>query len=331
MTAVALSRMPQPRFGPCDAGLWTSAAAIILAVHVVAGYGLQRLSFADAQDGGSLPALAVELAPLPIAPVSADDAAMLDTLTPDQPDPIVEPTDKPVEAHPVTDPSPEPVVKEPEPVAEPPVETEKAEEIEQAEPAVQKMAALSGQQPLEEVVPDPLEAINPTVVVPLPEPRPVERNVKADRPIEAKKKVEKKPFDKPRERPKKEKTAPPRASITASIDAKAQGKAAAPKSTGAASRSGDSSKWNAQLRSWLGRHTRYPSAARSRRVEGAVNVTFVVGASGNVSSVRLARSSGDPDLDRAALGALQGATVPAPPPEKAGTSVTAPLYFYVQD
>ncbi|WP_246684544.1 TonB family protein, partial [Mesorhizobium sp. M5C.F.Ca.ET.164.01.1.1] len=32
-------------------------------------------------------------------------------------------------------------------------------------------------------------------------------------------------------------------------------------------------------------------------------------------SARLARSSGDADLDRAALAALQGASVPAPPSE----------------
>ncbi|WP_292332820.1 energy transducer TonB, partial [Mesorhizobium sp.] len=100
--------------------------------------------------------------------------------------------------------------------------------------------------------------------------------------------------------------------MTASIDAKA----AAPKSTGSNSKPGDDSKWKSRLYTWLGRHTRYPSAARLRRAKGTANVVFTVAASGQVTSVRLARSSGDADLDRAALKTLQGATVPAPPVEK---------------
>ncbi|TIU65717.1 MAG: energy transducer TonB, partial [Mesorhizobium sp.] len=119
----------------------------------------------------------------------------------------------------------------------------------------------------------------------------------------------------------------PRTSMTASIDAKA----AAPKSTGSNSKPGDDSKWKSRLYTWLGRHTRYPSAARLRRAKGTANVVFTVAASGQVTSVRLARSSGDADLDRAALKTLQGATVPAPPAEKAGTSVIAPLYFFLED
>ncbi|WP_353815464.1 energy transducer TonB [Mesorhizobium sp.] len=88
-----------------------------------------------------------------------------------------------------------------------------------------------------------------------------------------------------------------------------------------------SSKWNSQLHAWIRRHTRYPRAAKARREEGSPRVTFTVDGSGRVLSARLARSSGYPDLDRAALDALQGAKVPAPPPEKAGTSVAAPFTF----
>ena len=316
MTQTIAALSSQSRFGMREAGLWTSAAAIILAAHVAVAYAVQHLSFTDMTDGGPPPALTVDMAPLVSAPPVPEEAAMLDTISPIPPNAVEE---TPVDPKPVTDPPPDPVADEAEPVTDPPVDPDTAE---QAEPTEQTLA-LSEQQPLDEVVPDPVEAISPDVVVPLPEARPVE---KVEKPVE----VKKKPVEKPKPRPKKEKAPAPKASMTASIDAKAEAKAAAPKSTGA-SRSGDSSRWNSSLAAWIKRHTRYPNAARSRRAEGTANVTFVVDASGSVSSVRLARSSGDSDLDRAAVSALQGATVPAPPPEKAGTRVTAPLYFNLQD
>ena len=61
-------------------------------------------------------------------------------------------------------------------------------------------------------------------------------------------------------------------------------------------------------------------------------MTFTVDPSGRVVSARLARSSGDGDLDRAALGALQGASVPAPPAELgARVTRTAPFVFSLRD
>lgn len=313
----------QPRFR--EAGLWTSAAAIILAGHVAIAYAVQNLSF-DMPDGGPPPALAVEMAPLPTTPAVPEEAAMLDKVTPDQPD-AAEETEKPAEVKPVTDPAP--VVETVEPVAEPPVDAGKAEEAEPSD----TVAALSKQPAPEEVVPDPVEAVAPDVVIPLPQPKPVETEIKASKPVEAKKKAERKPVEKPKQRPKKEKAEPPKAVTTASIDARAGAKAAATQSSDAAPRSSVSpSRWNSSLQAWIRRHTRYPSAAKSRRAEGTPNVTFTVDASGRVVSARLARSSGDADLDRAALGALQGASVPAPPAELgARVTRTAPFVFSLRD
>ncbi|RAZ87226.1 energy transducer TonB [Mesorhizobium hawassense] len=331
MTLAVLSRISQPRLGLREAGLWTSAAAIILAAHVAVAYAVQDLSFAEIPDGGPPPAPAVEMAPLVIAPAVPEETAMLDTVTPEPAD-AAEMTEKPAEVKPVTDPSPEQLVEQAEPVAEPPTDADKAQE---AEPAEQTMAALSDQPPLEEVVPDPAEAIAPDVVIPLPKPKPVEAEVKTPKPVEAKKrKAEKKPLEKPKERPKKEKAPPPKTTITASIDAKAAAKAAAPQSTANVARrsSVSPSRWNSSLAAWIRRHTRYPSPARSRRAEGTPSVTFTVDTSGRVVSARLARSSGDGDLDRAALAALQGASVPAPPAELgAHVTRTAPFVFSLRD
>ncbi|TIP00328.1 MAG: TonB family protein [Mesorhizobium sp.] len=323
MTVAALSR--QPRFGPRDAGLWTSAAAIILAAHVAVAYAVQNLSFAEMQDGGPPPALAVEMAPLVVAPAVPEEAAMRDTVTPEPPD-AAEETEKAVDTKPVTDPAP--VAEQAEPATQQPLDD--TQEAERAASVQQTIAALSEQQPLDEVVPDPVEAIAPDVVI---QPKPVEAEVKAQKPVEARKKVEKKPVEKPKQRVEKEKATTPKATTTASIDAKAATKAAAPQSSSAAPRSSVSpSRWNSSLAAWIRRHTRYPSAARSRRAEGTPNVTFTVDASGRVVSARLARSSGDGDLDRAALGALQGASVPAPPAELgARVTRTAPFVFSLRN
>ncbi|MBZ9844884.1 energy transducer TonB [Mesorhizobium sp. CA5] len=330
MTVTALSRISQPRFGAREAGLWTSAAAIILAAHVAVAYAVQNLSFAEMQDGGPPPALAVEMAPLAIAPAVPEETAMPDTVTPEPPD-AAEETEKPIDAKSVIDPAP--VAERTEPVAEQPLGTDDTQEAKQAAPAEQAVAALNEQPPLDEVVPDLVEAIAPDVVIPLPVPKPAEAEMKAQRPVEARKKAEKKPVEKPKERVKKEKAPPPKATTTASIDAKAAAKAAAPQSSNAAPRSiVGLSRWNSSLAAWIRRHTRYPSAARSRRAEGTPSVTFTVDTSGRVVSARLAQSSGDGDLDRAALGALQGASVPAPPAELgARVTRTAPFVFSLRD
>ncbi|MDX8478274.1 TonB family protein [Mesorhizobium sp. VK24D] len=329
MTAAAvMSGIRQPRFGLRDGGLWAGAAAIVFAGHVAVAYAVQNLSFSEAPGGGRPPALAVEMAPLVIAPAVPEEAVMLDTVTPDRPD-TVEETETVSEVKPATDPAP--VVGKAEPVTEQSVDADKAEAVEQAAPAQPTVPALSEQPQLDEVVPDPVEAIAPDVVI--PQPKPVETDVKANKPVEAKKKAEKKPVEKPKQRPRKERAEPPKAVTTASIDAKAGAKAAAPQSSDAAPRSSIApSRWNASLQAWIRRHTRYPSAAKSRRAEGTPNVTFTVDTSGRVVSARLARSSGDADLDRAALGALQGASVPAPPAEL-GQRVTrtAPFVFSLRD
>jgi protein TonB len=172
----------------------------------------------------------------------------------------------------------------------------------------------------------------PDVVIPLPQPKPVEAPVepKVKKPVEAEART---PVDMPKPRPKREKPAPVKTAMAASIDARPAARAPAPKSTeGALRPSVSPARWNSSLAAWIRRHTRYPSEARSRRAEGSPNVTFTVDSSGRVVTARLARSSGDDDLDRAALGALQGASVPAPPPELgARVTRTAPFVFSLRN
>ncbi|MFD1982291.1 TonB family protein [Mesorhizobium newzealandense] len=305
--AAALPTAELSRFSWRDLGLWAGAAALVLGGHVAVAYAVQNFSMVNEADGGQPPAQVIEMAPMVVMPAVQEQVAALDAVTSDQTEPTPE---DPVEKA-------EPVVDHPEAV--PPDETE---------PTRTEMAQQVDQPPPDEVVPDIVEAVAPDVVIPLPQSKPVEPP-KDKKPVEAR---AKKPVDKPKPRPKKEKAAPPKTASVASADAKPAVKTAAPKAAEPTSRSGDSSKWDSRLGAWIKRHTRYPSSAKARGVEGKPYVAFTVDSSGRVLSARLTRSSGDADLDRAALAVLQGATVPAPPPELgARQSRTAPFVFSLRN
>jgi protein TonB len=308
------------RLGWRDVSLWAGAAALVLGAHVAVAYAVQSFNPVE-MDGGPPPAPVVEMAPMVVTPAVPEQAAMLDAAMPDQTEPVEE-TEK------VTEAEPEKVTEQAEPTtekAEPTTEQLEAVPPDETEPTETAEAEAIDQPPLEEVVPDVVEAVTPEVVVPLPQARPVEAQKK---PVEAK---AKKPVEKPKPKPKKEKAEPPRTVATASAETKPAVKAAAPKS--AAGLFGVSpARWESRLTAWINRHKRYPSAAKSRRAQGNVSVTFTVDTSGQVLSARIARSSGDAELDRAALAVLQGATVPAPPPELGSrVSRTAPFVFSLRD
>lgn len=319
--AAALPMADQRRFGVREIAWWAGAAALVLVAHAAIGYAMQSWRPAE-PDGGPPQAQVIELSPMAFTP--AEPAPISDEIAPDQPDPAEEPVAE-------TEPPPEPPVEQAEPVAEP-SEAAPADTVEPNPPTVAERA---DQPPLEEVVPDVAEAVTPEVVIPLPQPKPIDAPVEAKTRKQAKAEVKepaevkaKKPVREAKQRPKKEKAAPPR--TTASVAATSAARAAAPKSAKAASASrGDAKKWNSQLTRWINRHKRYPKAARARRSEGTVRVSFMVAGSGRVTSVRITGSSGDPDLDRGVLDLLQGATVPAPP-EGVSSRVNVPLRFSLQ-
>jgi protein TonB len=324
------------RFTRRDGALWFVAAATVVSMHVAVAYAVQSLQTPD-EDGGAPPALAIELAPIPMAsPIAAqgdivesepselasaaDTVETLDEVEPEHvaeavepPLAAVEPEDEAVdkvaaetlaaEDTPATDPlaPPEPVQHAAlTPVDETVADTTEPERATEAE----------------EAIPDVVEAVTPEVDVPLPAPRPevVEvAEVKADRKVEAK---ARKPETETRAAPKKKAQAATKADTPSP-------KAAAPKriETVAAPRVSPA-KWQSRVLSWLNRHKRYPSSAKSRRQEGLVQVAFTVDQGGRVTSSRVSRSSGVPALDEAALEMVRRASpVPAPPPEIASSAL----------
>src|SRR5690606_35410167 len=81
------------------------------------------------------------------------------------------------------------------------------------------------------------------------------------------------------------------------------GKAASRGQNGGQTRAGNAaiSNYPGKVASRLRRSLRYPPQARRDRLRGEVHVSFTVNRSGGVASVRVARSSGSPVLDKAAL------------------------------
>lgn len=66
------------------------------------------------------------------------------------------------------------------------------------------------------------------------------------------------------------------------------------------------------------REKRYPPPARRRQIEGRVTMDFSLGPKGDLQACRVAQSSGNPDLDRAALEAIRRAAPFPPPPAGLG-------------
>lgn len=207
--------------------------------------------------------------------------------------------------------------EEPEEIVEP-VEPEMVEELPQEIPI---------ENPVE--VPAEIEQVEPEITdVPQVEPELVkaeimEEVVTAAAPVPAARlhrKVE--------EKKKKTKSSAPKQTVR-----KAQAKvkkstrtAASQNSTGRVASSVTPARWKSRLMAHLERRKRYPSGSRHRGGE-IVYVRFKIDIQGNVSSVTLARSSGNAKLDKGALDTVRRASpVPAPPPSVKRV-ITVPIRY----
>lgn len=345
MTAAALATAPSldlGRFTRGDGVLWIAAAAAVISMHVAVAYAVQSLQ-AQEEDGGAPPALAIELAPIPMAsPLAvqgdiveaepselASSAETVEALDEVEPDEIAEATEPPLETlRPEEDAvdavAAETLAAEATPAASPlaPPEPVRHAALTPVDATVPDEVERETATEAEKIIPDVLEAETPEVDVPLPAPRPTIADVtevKADKKTEAK---ARKPATETRAAPKKKAAAATKAAAAAKADTPSP-KAAAPKKIDAvAAPKVSPAKWQSRVLSWLNRHKRYPSSAKSRRQEGLVQVAFTVDQGGRVTSSRVSRSSGIPALDQAALDMVRRASpVPAPPPEIASSAL----------
>lgn len=280
-----------------DAGRWIGAGIIVLSVHAAGAYAVHLTKEEDQPDGAQVAAMVIELAPEPEAPMEevASEAPQQETAA--EPEEQVEPEPVPEE------------IKEPEPEPEP-----VPEEIKEPE----------------EVIPDVVEAPKPEVAVPLPIEKP---EPKPEKKVEKPKPEKPKPVQKV-EKPKPKKAEPAKETRQASaprMDADAGAKAVANRrGDNNASAGVSSNKWQAKLYSHLLRRTRSLQRKAGSGVKGTAQVAFVVDPSGNILSVRLVGSSGNPTVDQLAVEATRNSSpVPAPPAAiaKPRMPITVPIQF----
>ena len=123
---------------------------------------------------------------------------------------------------------------------------------------------------------------------------------------------------------------PPAPRTTAAPSAERQAHAASMAAAGAAASAAAMPSYRDRLASHLQRYKQYPSEARSAGRQGTAMLSFTVTRSGNVTSSRLAGSSGDSALDAETLAMIRRAQpLPAFPTEmtQSSLSFTVPVRF----
>lgn len=151
---------------------------------------------------------------------------------------------------------------------------------------------------------------------PMPEPRPETKPVVRDTPTETKK-----------EERKKERKVASRAAAPASFEAPRAAQANAPAAGASRVPVAALASWKSDLMAQLNRHKRYPPGSSSN---GTATVAFSINRSGEVTSARLARSSGDNALDQEAVSLPRRASPLPKPPEGVGSGAIAlsvPIHF----
>jgi protein TonB len=200
------------------------------------------------------------------------------------------------------------------------------------EPSIQQIP-LALVKPVEVVQPLETASLAPVIeeelqVAPIPKPR------IARKPVEAKAEpVREQPAEKPKKAETQPQKKPPSKQASLGNGGNAEADSAARKSGGGSGKKNDggsaaASKYPGLVQAKVTRAAKYPSKARGDA--GEALVSFTVGASGTVTKVALARSSGNDALDSAALAAVDRAAPFPPIPEAAGRSswsFTVPLYF----
>lgn len=223
------------------------------------------------------PALHVVL----VAPSPAEPKPQADPAPPTEPDPEppkLDPPERIVEPEPIAPEPPPQVVLEPPPPEPPPVPMPTPEPVPAPEPAPTPEPAPKAE-PQPKPPPQPKPDPEPK---PPPEPKPAPKPKPPPEPIAA---LEAKPETEPAETAMLvEPSIPSAAEEAASQD------------------------YFDSLRAYIEQHKRYPRRALMRRQEGTVLLRFTVDRNGKIVSHEIARSSGNPTLDREVEDMLERAT-----------------------
>jgi protein TonB len=314
-----------------DIALWGSAALVVLAVHASAGWYLARNLEAPEESAAVEQAMMVDLTPML---ETTPEAVESETLSEEEPtemaaaeEPVETAQAEPIE--PVTEEAPpeDSVVQEPTPVEPEQVEPTPAEP-EPVEPELVEPEPVEPELVTEELIEEPTVAL-PDSDVPLPVTRPEPREIVEEKPPVRRQTPEPRKVAEPRVQPKREQ---PRREQVRREEPRQQREAQKaqpqPRSQASTQQRASSApkvspkRWNSQVASMVQRASQ--RAIRRVRGTGEVLIAFSISGSGAVSNVRVARSSGYPDIDAAVLGAVRGISPPAPP-DGSSTSITIPV------
>jgi periplasmic protein TonB len=293
--AVRDDERPAPVLSWRDTTPWTALIAAALLLHLALVVFFMR-------DPRPMPSLALDSISVDIVLGGQTEAGVAQTPSPAEsaPSSAVESAPKaeqPIEVTEQTRPDLRPRIE----AAEPQREEQKPEE---SRAAAEPEPAPTPPEP--EPTPT-LAETQPTPNQAEPEqPKPVEEPVASQPPL---------PKEEPTETPRQHsKPTPPRV-------------AASQSGVGVGS-SRDIRNWASLVSAHLARNKRYPAEALARGIGGTASVAFTLDADGRVTSVRLARSSGNASLDRESQDLVRRAS-PFPPPPQGKASITVPVNFNV--
>jgi len=180
--------------------------------------------------------------------------------------------------------------------------------------------------PVEEVKETKLEEIPPLEESPLA-PKP-EVELEKIKPVEEKEEEEDK---KPQEQVQAQTVASSQASAPPKIEAAQEGpKAAAPLQGNSRKPNQAQLSWQKSLNLHLSKHKRYPSEARSQRIQGVVTVGFSIDLQGRVTNARVMKGSGSSLLDEEAIAMLNRASPLPAPPDDSISNLSLPIQFNIK-
>nr|WP_306455023.1 energy transducer TonB [Pseudovibrio flavus] len=210
----------------------------------------------------------------------------------------------------------EPVIAEEQPEPEPEPEPEQAAEVEAEELSEPEVAA----------VPVPRAAPARPKVEKVTKPAKQEKSVKP-----SKREKTARPAKQAKQAGSKKNSVKGASGTAAKAKPATAGKSSAKKTSGDGGRTNYLGRLKRKLQNAANRS--YPNSARRRGIEGTAAVTFKLSQSGGASSVRLRRSSGNKDLDAAAVKAVSRAAPFGQRPASMGTNyieITVPILFQIR-
>lgn len=176
------------------------------------------------------------------------------------------------------------------------------------------------------------------VEVPDPTVKPELEKHKEKMPTKKRLDVEKKVLSKPEDKkatqhkrvkdmPKGKKRVNSQAKITSQATSNAKSHGHNPKLVGNGPQIDEVAAYENALRAEIEKQKRYPLRARMMRRQGTVLIQFMLKQSGELYDIRIAKTSGNGDLDRAALQAAQQARPIGLKPKGVGDTFVIPIHF----